>query len=51
VLQIHDEVVVDCFDDEVEAVEKILKCEMENAVEFNCPLTVEVERGGSLYEV
>jgi DNA polymerase-1 len=51
VLQIHDEVVVDCFDDEIEAVEKILKREMENAVDFNCPLTVEVERGGSLYEV
>ncbi len=50
VLQIHDELIVDCYPEEAEQVKEILKREMENAVELSCPLTVETEQGGNLYE-
>ena len=51
VMQIHDELIVDCFDDEADAVERILVEQMENAVQLKCKLTVETERGKNLYEV
>ena len=50
-MQIHDELIVDCFDDEADAVERILVEQMENAVQLKCKLTVETERGKNLYEV
>jgi DNA polymerase-1 len=42
VLQVHDELVIDCPKEEAEEVAKILKTEMENAVSLRVPLTVEV---------
>ncbi len=50
VLQVHDELVIDCPKDEVEPVKNILKTEMENAVSLRVPLTVEVGVGESWYE-
>ena len=50
VLQIHDELIVDCYLDEAETVKKIIKEQMENAVKLACPLTVETEEGVTLYE-
>lgn len=50
VLQIHDELIVDCYPDEAEAVKRIIKEQMESAVELACPLTVETEQGVTLYE-
>lgn len=42
ILQIHDELIVEAADDEVEQVKAIVKESMEHAVELNVPLTVEV---------
>ena len=50
VLQVHDELVIDCPESETEEVSKILKEEMENAVKLRVPLTVEVGIGKSWYE-
>ena len=48
VLQIHDELIIDCVASEKDAVEKLLKNSMENAVNLNVPLTVSVECGKNL---
>lgn len=50
VLQIHDEIIVDCYPEEAEAVKTIVKQQMENAVELACPLVAETEEGKTLYE-
>ena len=50
VLQIHDELIVDCYPEEAEQVKQIVVAEMENAVSLACPLTVEAEEGATLYE-
>ena len=46
IMQVHDELVVDCPKKEVEKVKEILKQEMENAVNLKVPLTTDV---GSAY--
>ncbi len=51
VLQVHDELVIDCPSEEVEAVSQILKYEMENAVSLKVPLTVEVGQGKNWHEI
>lgn len=50
VLQVHDELMLDCPLEEQEQAAKILKEEMENAVNLKVPLTVEVASGKSWYE-
>lgn len=50
VMQIHDELVIDCPKEEVEEVSSILKTEMENAVSLSVPLTVELQSGKNWYE-
>lgn len=50
VLQVHDELIVDAFVDEKQQVEKILKEEMENAVELDVALTVEIGSGRTWYD-
>ena len=50
VLQIHDELVVDCYPGESEKVKKILKEEMESVAQLTVPLLVEVEEGKTLYD-
>ena len=51
VLQVHDELVIDCPSEEVEDVSQILKYEMENAVSLKVPLTVEVGQGKNWREI
>ncbi len=50
VLQVHDELVIDCPKAEQEVVSKILKEEMENAVTLRVPLTVEVGIGTTWFD-
>ncbi len=50
VLQIHDELIVDCYPEEADTVRALLREQMENAVRLDCPLTVETEQGETLYE-
>ena len=50
VLQIHDELIVDCYKDEAEQVKLIVKQQMESAVELVCPLVAQTEQGENLYE-
>ena len=50
VLQIHDELIVDCYPDEAERVKEIVAQQMEHTVNLACPLTVEVGEGANLYD-
>ena len=50
VLQVHDELLIDCPKEEAEEVAALLKSEMENAVSLNVPLTVEIGIGKNWYE-
>lgn len=50
ILQVHDELVLDCPQDEAEEAGKILKYEMENAVKLKVPLEVDVHSGKNWYE-
>ncbi len=49
-MQIHDELVLEVPIEEAEAVGTILQEEMEQAVTFSLPLTVEMKQGNSLFE-
>ncbi len=50
VLQVHDELILDVPIEETEQAKKILKEEMEKAVELNVPLIAEVSVGKSWYD-
>ena len=50
ILQVHDELVIDAYESEKEAVTEILRTEMENAVQLKVPLTVEVHSGRNWYD-
>ncbi len=50
VLQIHDELIVDCVTGESEKVKTILKEEMENVVHLTVPLIVNISEGITLYD-
>ena len=50
VLQVHDELVIDCPECEKEQVSKLLQEEMENAVSLRVPLTVEVGIGKTWFD-
>lgn len=50
VLQIHDELLIETYDEEKEEVINILKSSMENAMKLSVPLKVEVEEGKSWYQ-
>lgn len=45
ILQVHDELVVDTYKDEVEIVKNILKDNMENVIKLKVPLVVEIGVG------
>ena len=49
-LQVHDELIVECPAAEAEQVSQILKEEMENVAQLAVPLTVEVHTGSSWAE-
>ena len=50
ILQVHDELIVECSKDCADEVLALLKYEMENAVEISIPLTVEANKGKTWYE-
>ncbi len=50
VIQIHDELVVDCLSEECESVKRILKEEMESVVDLKVPLIVNLAVGKTLYD-
>ena len=50
VLQVHDELLIDCPENEAEKVKEILKNEMEKAVLLNVPLVVEANVGKTWFE-
>lgn len=50
ILQIHDELIVDTCEDEIEKVKTILRREMENVVTLRVPLIVSMGIGNNLYD-
>ena len=50
ILQVHDELIVECPSDEASKVKEILEYEMENAVKLSVPLTVDAHIGQSWAE-
>lgn len=50
ILQVHDELIVECGLNDAEAAGKILSEEMTNACDLKVPLTADVNRGESWYE-
>ena len=50
ILQVHDELIVDCPEEERERVSEILSYEMKNAVNLSVPLDVEVHSGKNWFE-
>ena len=50
ILQVHDELIVECGEKDVEAVSEILRREMENAVKLSVPLTVDLHAGKTWYD-
>lgn len=50
ILQIHDELIVECPEEETERIRAILKEEMEHAASFSVPITADTSSGKSWYE-
>lgn len=50
ILQVHDELIIDCRLDEKELVYKIIKEQMENVCDLNVPLEVEIDSGINWYD-
>ena len=50
ILQVHDELVLDCPLEEKDRAAELLRHEMENAVKLEAPLTVEVHSGNNWYD-
>ena len=49
-VQVHDELVIDCKKDEFDIVKKLLKEVMENVIKLQVPLLVEIEYGDDWYQ-
>ncbi len=50
ILQVHDELIIEAYRDEVEQVKRILKEEMEHACSLSVPLVVDMNTGKSWYD-
>ncbi len=50
ILQVHDELILNVYKQELEDVKKLIKEEMENALELKVPLEVEISTGDTWYE-
>ena len=50
ILQVHDELLIETHKDEIDAVSKLLKENMENAVHLKVPMVADVKIGRSWYE-
>ena len=49
-LQVHDEIVIDCKNEELDKIKKIVKEEMENVYKLDVTLKVEIDTGINWYE-
>lgn len=49
-LQVHDEIIVDCLEKELDTIKTIVKEEMENVYKLSVPLKVEIDTGKNWYE-
>ncbi len=50
ILQIHDELLFEVPENEIEVVQKIVTSEMENAIDFDVPIKVDSNYGNSWFE-
>lgn len=50
IMQVHDELIIECDDSAVEPVKTVLKEEMENAVDFAVKFTTDIHSGKSWFE-
>lgn len=50
ILQVHDELIIETYKDEVEEINVLLKELMESAIPLNVPLKVDMETGDSWYD-
>ena len=50
VIQVHDELVFDCLNEELDDVKEIVKRVMENIISLSVPLKVDIEYGKDWYE-
>ncbi|MBN2796035.1 MAG: DNA polymerase I [Clostridia bacterium] len=50
ILQVHDELIIEAHEDEIERIEILLKDNMENAIDLIVPLKVDMETGHSWYD-
>jgi DNA polymerase-1 len=49
-MQVHDELVFDAHNSELEIIKPLIKSEMENAYKMSVPLLVEVDMGANWLE-
>ncbi|MCY6370763.1 DNA polymerase I [Clostridium ganghwense] len=50
ILQVHDELILNVYEDELEEVKNIVKDKMENVIELSVPLDVDMNTGQNWYE-
>ena len=50
ILQVHDELLIEAHDSEVEEIKEILTREMMSAAELSVPLSIDIHTGNSWYE-
>ncbi len=50
VMQVHDELIVETYNDEIEKVKEIMIDAMENVVKLDVPLNVDLNIGQSWYD-
>ncbi len=50
IIQVHDELLIDCPREEIEEVTKLIKDQMENVCKLKVPLKVDIESGKNWYE-
>lgn len=49
-VQVHDELVIDCKKDELEIVQKLLRDTMEHVIDLDVPLLIDIEYGDDWYQ-
>ena len=50
ILQVHDELLFDCAEDEIETVKALIQEKMEHVIQLKVPLKVDIAYGKSWYE-
>lgn len=50
ILQVHDELIVEAYKNEIDYMKQLIKSEMENAVKLSVPLVVDINVGNNWYE-